>query len=314
MRAMTTGARPREGEEGEPTRSVGELAREALGALTPAERRVARTLLAAYPMAGLDTVVELARRARVSAPTVIRFTAKLGFATYADFQRALKEELEVRLSSPLTQYRAWSEVRASGVAADAEGGGAASVLESAIQTFKAGIERTFAALPKSEFDAAVDLLADGRRPVLAIGGRFSGMLAAYLVAHLQQLRPGASHVHEGLTGQVGELLDVGRRHVLVAFDYRRYQRDTVEFARRAAEQGATVVLFTDPWLSPIADVADLVLPAGVEAPSPYDSLVAPLALVEAVVAGVVARLGDRPRPRIERFDRLTRNVVWGQPI
>ncbi len=48
------------------------------------------------------------------------------------------------------------------------------------------------------------------------------------------------------------MLDVGPRDVLVAFDYRRYQHDTVRLAMIAKRQGATLIAFTDPYLSPLA--------------------------------------------------------------
>ena len=52
--------------------------------------------------------------------------------------------------------------------------------------------------------------------------------------------------------------------VLVVFDYRRYQADTIESARVAAAQGCAVVVFTDPWLSPAANCARQVLVTSVE--------------------------------------------------
>src|SRR6185312_6439984 len=58
---------------------VGELVRQRLDSLSPAERRLARVLLASYPIAGLESVARFAERAGVSPPTVTRFIAKLGF-------------------------------------------------------------------------------------------------------------------------------------------------------------------------------------------------------------------------------------------
>ncbi|MDG2480942.1 MAG: SIS domain-containing protein, partial [Alphaproteobacteria bacterium] len=98
--------------------------------------------------------------------------------------------------------------------------------------------------------------------------------------------------------------------VLLVFDVRRYQKDTIALTRTAKAQGATVVLITDPWLSPIADLADHVLTVDVEAPSPYDSMVPSVALVEALVAGVVAKLGKTTRSRISDLERLREGYTW----
>ena len=83
-------------------------------------------------------------------------------------------------------------------------------------------------------------------------------------------------------------------------------RVLVEKAEQLAQAIAKrdVVLFTDRWLSPAADVAGTVLPADVEAPSPFDSLVPAMAVLETVVAGVTDRLGEDGRRRLEAMEAL----------
>lgn len=290
-----------DGEQGEERETVRELVRRSIGDLTPAERKVARVLLAAYPIAGLEKVAQLAERAQVSAPTVMRFVNKLGFDGYPQFQRALREELQATMSSPLALYQRRP------LPSESDG-----ILESSLRVFVRNLEATFAGLPPSEFDAVVDLLADRRRRILCTGGRFSQILAYYLYAHLHMLRPGTRLIGAGLSPRMDELIDVGRRDVLVVFDYRRYQEDTIQLARQAADRGATIVLLTDPWLSPIAEVARHVLPASVEAPSPFDSLVGGTAVVEGLVAGLVERKGETTRDRLEALERLRAGFTWGE--
>ena len=71
--------------------TIGEEVRERLGQMTPSERRVARTLLATYPSAGLESLPQLAESAGVTGPTVLRFVRKVGFEGYPDFQRSLQD-------------------------------------------------------------------------------------------------------------------------------------------------------------------------------------------------------------------------------
>ena len=68
----------------------------------------------------------------------------------------------------------------------------------------------------------------------------------------------------------------------------------------ARKRGATIVLVTGPWLSPVAGLAEQVLTVNVNAPSPYDSM----ALVEALVAGLVERPGESGRRRVSALERL----------
>ncbi|HET9896122.1 MAG TPA: MurR/RpiR family transcriptional regulator [Streptosporangiaceae bacterium] len=264
--------------------------------LTPAERKVARVLLAQYPVRGLEPIAKLAAQAGVSAPTVVRLVSKLGFDSYHGFQQSLKSEVAVRLSSPLSMHPERSGVQ----------GGA---LERAERVLCDGITSSFARLPRPEFDQAVRLLAEPKRNVTLIGGRFSSMLADYLAAHLHILRHGVRVISSSGADRVSSMLDVGRRDVLVAFDYRRYQHDTVRLAVTARQQGATLIAFTDPYLSPLASHADVILTTSVASPSPFDALTPALALVETLVAALVDKLGSAPLARMARYDALFAGTI-----
>jgi DNA-binding MurR/RpiR family transcriptional regulator len=279
--------------------TVAERLRLRLGELTHAERKVARALMADYPVGGLDPVAKLAAAAGVSAPTVVRLVAKLGFDGYAEFQQSLKSEVSVRLSSPLQMHAERPET-------DREG-----ALPRAERLLCDGIRSSFARLPPGEFEQAVRLLADPHRSVTLIGGRFSTMLAEYLAAHLRILRSRVQVLSAAGPDRVSSMLDVGRRDVLVAFDYRRYQHDTVRLAMTAKDQGATLVAFTDPYLSPLAARADVILTSSVASPSPFDALTPAVALVEAMITALVDRLGDAPRSRMARYDALNGGTVGG---
>jgi DNA-binding MurR/RpiR family transcriptional regulator len=123
------------------------------------------------------------------------------------------------------------------------------------------------------------------------------MLASYLI----QFRPSVLSFGPLSTETFDRLIDLSARDVLIAFDYRRYQTDVVNFARQAADRKVRIILFTDHWLSPIAEVADLVLTCRVEVESPFDSLVGAVAQAETVVAQLVARAGGAT-PRMEDLE------------
>lgn len=265
--------------------------------LTPAERKVVRVLLADYPVKGLAPVARLAADAGVSAPTVLRLVSKLEFDSYADFQQALKSEVSARLSSPLSMHGVSDESAQP------------DALTRSRRSLCDGIEASFASLPKAEFEHAVGLLSDPRRGVTLIGGRFSSMLAEHLAAHLRILRPNVRVV--SAADRISSMLDIGRGDVLVAFDYRRYQHDTVRLAMIAKRQGATLIAFTDPYLSPLAAQADVILTTSVASASPFDALTPALALVETVIAALVDKLGTAPRERMARYDALFAGTIEG---
>ncbi|MEW1587694.1 MurR/RpiR family transcriptional regulator [Micromonospora vinacea] len=280
---------------------VAALIRQRLGECSPAERRVARALLAAYPAAGLGTVAALAERAEVSAPTVLRFLSRLGFGGYPEFQRALRDELTERETSPLTAYRA----------AERTGEHPAGALARAAASLPEAVARTLAEVPQGEVDAAARLFADQQLRVTAFGGRFSGLLAHYLVLHLMQVRGGSRLLPDSPVGRTDMLVDVGRRDLVALFDFRRYEEPTLALARQVTARGARVVLFTDRWLSPVAGLAEVVLPGRVESPSLYDSFVPALALVETVVAAVIDRLGPAAGTRLKAMEQTQQEFHIG---
>ncbi|HEY6117589.1 MAG TPA: MurR/RpiR family transcriptional regulator [Candidatus Dormibacteraeota bacterium] len=276
---------------------VGELVRQRLDSLSPAERRLARVLLASYPIAGLESVARFAERAGVSPPTVTRFITKLGFRGYPEFQESLRHEVQARLSSPLERYR--DEPKQD------------SAVKTALDVAARNLQATLDLLSDRDVKEAIELLSDVRRRVMVLGGRVSGPLARYLAGQLHLLRPGIDLVDSERSAPAQQLIDMRKTDVLVIFDYRRYQTDTIESARLAAGRGCDVILFTDQWLSPASAFSRQVLVTSVETVGPFDSLVGAMAVVEALVAAVLARLGARAEARMVNLERLRATGVLG---
>lgn len=279
------------------SQTIVEKLREGLDGFPATERRVALQLLAEYPVAGLQSATDLARAVAVSAPTVLRLVARLGFSSYLDFQRSLREELSAQLSSPLAKQPPVRRSRSSGEVQDpahAEFSGA----------ILGNLQETFANVPPGEFAGAVQLLADPRARIHLIGGRFSDALALYLSVQLRILRPGVRHLQEQESNWRDQLLDMGKRDVLVIFDIRRYQPSLQRLAHAAAARQVRIVLLTDQWLSPIVRVATHVLSARIAVPSVWDSSTALMALSEWLLAEVSRQGWEKSRRRIEELEQM----------
>lgn len=262
--------------------------------LTPSEAKVVQVLLADYPMSGLSTQSTIAKKAAVSDPTVVRFVIKLGFESFAAFQAQLLEEVEARLRSPLMMVEA---KRASGNA------------DSLPKSFLSSVSNVMsdvaeAALPQP-YEHAVRLIMEARRVTVA-GGRFSRHVAGMLGGYIVQFRSSVNVLGTLSIEQFDNLVDMGKRDVLIVFDYRRYQTDIIDFARQASERGTRIVLFTDPWLSPIAEWAEVLITGKVEVDSPFDTLVTSVAQMEALVAMIVAAETDTMHTRASALEAVRR--------
>ncbi len=263
----------------------------ALPTLSRAERRVGRALLADYPSAGLASAARLAERAEVSPPTVLRFAQSLGYEGFTDLQVALRAELTARSNGPITRLP-----RAP--AAD-------SLLDRLLQQAQAQNQRaveTLAQLPVSAVETAVALLSDTSRPLYLHGGRFSHLLAEHLGAHLEQLRPGVRAIADPTGRDLGAMIELTRRDVVVLFDYHRYQRSAADFAARVHRAGGTVLLITDDLACPVAPEAEVVLAASSTVGTTYQSMAAGFLLTELLIPLVMDALGEPARTRMALWE------------
>ena len=259
--------------------------------LTMAERRLAAALLADWPFAGLDPIQLLAERTSVSAPTITRFVHKLGCKGFQEFQRALIGELREGSRSPVELHPT----------ASPPGGGLSEVVADSIKALEALPE----AVTSDQFRRVCDLLADESRAVHVLGGRISDALGLHLSRHLRQIRRGVSHLPSDPEQWPEYLLRMRSKDVLVLLDFRRYQPALLQLARLAArERKASVILITDRWMSPISSVAREVLPVPIESGAAWDTSVAALALIEAMIVDVSDRDWDATRKRIQSWDAL----------
>jgi DNA-binding MurR/RpiR family transcriptional regulator len=261
--------------------------------LTGAERKISAALLADYPFAGLVPIQELADRARASPPSVMRFVGKLGCAGYLDFQRRLIDELKEGGRSPI-DLRATQDLKTSD-----------DDLRDYGERVCSRIREAMSAVPRAELDEICSLLSDARRSVFIIGGRITDMLAGFLSMHLKLLRPNVFHIPQNPELWPDSLQQMGRRDVLVMFDFRRYQVSLEALAQKAAEHAQPrIVLFTDKWLSPIVKHSAHVVPVPIDVGTAWDTSVAGLALVEVVVVKVSEKVWPAAQDRIEVWDRL----------
>ncbi|WP_137009621.1 MurR/RpiR family transcriptional regulator [Aquitalea aquatilis] len=281
------------------SRSIAEELRVLFETLTPTERKVGRVLLANYPVAGLETIAQLALRADVSGPTVLRLISKLGFDSYTAFQTALRDELEIRLQSPLVRHD------------PAQLQGDSDFLVSYAARITQLMQETVAHLPRVEFDGVVDVLGERKNRIWLLGGRLTDPLAAYLCHHLKVVRADVVHLRGVPSSWADSLVDMGKHDVLVIFDIRRYWDGALHIAEMAAQRKVSVLLFTDQWLSPVSRVARFTLAAHTAGPSGWDTNTPLMLLVDAVIAALNTRQWAAISDRLQEVEAMRARLGEG---
>src|SRR5207253_6746853 len=184
---------------------------------------------------------------------------------------------------------------------------AGDVLGTALAVEMANVAATLEGVDGSSFELAIRLLTRRRSErVMVLSGDASSGVATLFAGELSMLRPGVVLV-DGSEVRVARLLaDAGPADVAVVLDLARYDRAVLDAAGRAAERGAALVALTDSALSPLASAAVVSFTASVTGAGPFDSHVGLLALANALLAGVAARLRRSATDRLDQVESAWR--------
>ena len=261
--------------------------------LTRAERQLAHSILDNYPASGLGPLSALARDAHVSVPTVARMVQKLGFKGYPEFQAELREELRAKATGPIAKHDTWANHAPSG-----------HVLNQFTEAVIGNIRHTLGQIDPQEFDTACALVADKSRHLYIVGGRITHTIAEYLFLHMQVIRPALTHIQTTSNTWPHYLLDVGEGDVVVIFDVRRYENNTLKLAEMAAAAGARIILFTDQWRSPVHQIAEISFSSRIVVPSAWDSAATTLLLIETMISAVQDLTWDATKARMEDLEDM----------
>ena len=261
--------------------------------LTPAERRVADVVLQRPQLVAFGTVAELASEAGSGAATVVRLAAKLGFDGFTSLQDAVQAELAHRLRPAAERIR-------QPVAADVVGRTMATELDN--------VQSTLEQADRQAFTTAVAALSTRTARVAVLSGEASAGIADQAVGELSLLREGVELVVGTEVAVVRAIALLGPGDACLVIDLRRYDRWVLDAARRAGERGVTLIALTDSALSPLALLADASFTVVAASAGPFDSHVATLALLNAMIAAVADKLRSSATDRLDRIEAAWRSA------
>jgi DNA-binding MurR/RpiR family transcriptional regulator len=235
---------------------------EARGQLSGNDERIARFLREHLDELAFHTAESLAQGTGVSAAAVVRFSRRLGFATF----RELRERARAELQS------------AREASADTAG---TSTLERKVQRDIASL----GLLPRllaEPLQAAAAAIADAD-VTWFLANRETYGLAVYGYRLMHQVRADVRLVDPSFADP---LRGLGADDVLVACTFRPYSRQTLDLVAHARAAEARVVLVTDGRSHNFIRAADVVLAVPVESPTMLLSFTPAVCVLEALIAQV----------------------------
>jgi DNA-binding MurR/RpiR family transcriptional regulator len=256
--------------------------------LTATERRIAKVLADEPQTVAFGTVAGVAKRVGTSGPSVVRLAVKLGFDGFVGLQAEVQQELADQLGPARDRIRRRPP---------------ANLLERVVRKEQDNVGRTLGQVDGDAFERSVALLADLRRQVWVLAGEVSRPIGACLALQLGQLRENVQLLEGSEVTVKRHLAAVRSADVVVAMDIHRYERWLVKtLSWVAAERQPSVLALTDSPLSPLVAGATEAFFVAAEGVGPFDSMTASLALVNALVVGVAARLRDSATTRLDAIE------------
>ena len=261
------------------TKDILALIQSEMKGFSKGQKRIANYILNSYDKAAFMTASKLGQTDQVSESTVVRFAAELGYDGYPAMQKALQEMIRNKLTA--VQRMEVSNDRMSNH----------DILPVVMHADAENIRLTLEGIDRSGFDAAVEAILSARK-IYILGVRSAYALSSFLGFYFNMMLENVVVIHTNSSSELFEqILRIGEGDVILGISFPRYSKRTLKAMGYAKERGATVIAITDSQASPLAGIADYTLLAKSDMVSFVDSLVAPLSLVNALIAAVSRKKG-----------------------
>ncbi|KGD72129.1 RpiR family transcriptional regulator [Tatumella morbirosei] len=258
------------------------------GDIAASEAKVVDLLLVDPLFVGTSTTAQVAARAGVSPPTVIRAARAIGFNGFTELK------IEIARARGTARFFAPPDM----LTADAT---LTSVLETSIRAGADALTALSGAIEISDLDKAVELLQRARQ-VLAFGAGPSATVAADAVFRLRTAGVITVSIQDYLSAMIAARL-LGPEDVIIVVSSTGRTASTLAIADAASSAGASLIAITNQYDTPLATLANVSLVVG-GAPLPAQmaaagSRLAQLVVIDTLVATLTLRDTEQSR-RAER--------------
>lgn len=266
------------------------------------QKLIANYILEHYDKAAYMTALKLGNAVNVSESTVVRFAIGMGFEGYPQLQRSLQSHIKNRLTSLQRMDVSRSRLGENTVSA---------VLSQDIDK----IRRTLESVNLDDFRNAVSEII-AAKSIYVQGAMSSGLLASFAHYYLRLMFDNVTLVGAVGTSELFQrMIHVGEGDLLIAMSFPRYAASTIEACRFARDAGASIIVITDSESSPLVRYADTALYAYSDMVSIVDSLVAPMSLINALIAMVSAADRENVERTFSKLEQLwDRNEIYKKDV
>ncbi len=265
--------------------------RDRLGDREPSQGalKVLRTLTSHAQTMSYASTAEAASLAEVNVATVVRAAQLVGFTGWP----ALRAEARSRYLSGLSASEVLSEHAAS----------AESPAWAAVRGDLRNLKELSQMLDQDQIERVAWLIHDARTTVVLGSGSFAA--PGLQLSHIAQtIGYDVRLQREGGTSLLNAVSRLRDGDCVVVFRLWRSPTEIMNAARVAADGGAHVAVITDHGTKDVLELADELVLVPSEGTSMFPSLTAPVSVVHAVLASLVALDENRARRSSDRAEEL----------
>ena len=263
------------------------------GNFSKGQKKIADYLVKNYDKAAFMTASQLSETISVSCSTVVRFAVELGYDGYPMLQRALQELVRTNLTALQRMEMTSSRV------------GSQNLLSTILNFDIMKIKQTLEEIDYDAFNSAVETILSADK-IYIMGVRSSASLASFLGFYMNLIFDNIRLIQTTSASEIFEqILRVSSNDAVIGISFPRYSARTIKAMEYAKNQGAKIIAITDSEISPLTPIATHALIASTDIASLADSLVAPLSVINALIAA----LGMKKKESVHKtFDELEN--IW----
>ena len=180
----------------------------------------------------------------------------------------------------------------------------AEVLNMIFDSDMENLKKTKEEMDKAAFEMVVDLI-DKANTIYILGIRNCEPLANFLGFYLNMMFDNVKLLTTNSTSEVFEqMVRIGSKDVMIGISFPRYSMRTLKAMEFANSRSAKVVAITDTNTSPMTLYSSCNLLAKSEMASVIDSLTAPLAVVNGLIAALAMRHSQDMSEYLETLDKV----------
>lgn len=262
------------------------------GSLSKGHKKIADFIKNNYEKASFMTAAKLGKTVGVSESTVVRFATNIGFEGYPELQKYLQEMVKSHLTS----------VQRMEVAASRYESG--DFVDKVFTADADMIKSTKENISKEAFSKSVEAINKAKK-IYILGVRSSAAIASFAAFYFRYINDNVVLVDRSASSEIFEqIYKITDEDVCIAISFPRYSKQTIKALSFVQSTGATIISITDGETSPIAAFATHLLVAKSSMVSFVDSLVAPLSVINALIAACAKENQEQVYGNLKQLEEI----------